>query len=149
MIAGLPDKERPIDLRSIDSFIARLHWHCHFIQKLECEPEIERRAVHPMFEAVRCETAPDDPRLLAWIEGRTGFPFVDACMRSLAASGWINFRMRAMLMAFASYHLALDWRVSGARLASYSRITSPESIGHRFKCSLDRPASTHRASTIL
>ncbi|MGL4240968.1 MAG: FAD-binding domain-containing protein, partial [Beijerinckiaceae bacterium] len=111
-----PD-ERQIELRSIDSLIARLHWHCHFIQKLESEPELEVRAIHPMMEAHRPRTAADDPHLAAWSEGRTGFPFVDACMRSLIATGWINFRMRAMLMAFASYHLALDWRMTGERLA--------------------------------
>jgi deoxyribodipyrimidine photo-lyase len=116
-IAAMAREARPIELQCVDSLIARLHWHCHFIQKLESEPEIEHRAVHPLFEAHRLQTAPDDPRLVAWISGQTGFPFVDACMRSLIATGWINFRMRAMLVAFASYHLALDWRVSGARLA--------------------------------
>jgi deoxyribodipyrimidine photo-lyase len=116
-LAQLPKEERPVQLRSIDSLVARLHWHCHFIQKLESEPAIEHRAVHPMFEAHRLNTPPDHPHLVAWSEGRTGFPFVDACMRSLIATGWINFRMRAMLMAFASYHLALDWRMSGERLA--------------------------------
>jgi deoxyribodipyrimidine photo-lyase len=116
-LAATPWDERRIQLRSVDSLIARLHWHCHFIQKLESEPEMENRAVHPAFEAHRIATAPDDPKLAAWAQGRTGFPFVDACMRSLIATGWINFRMRAMLMAFASYHLALDWRVTGQRLA--------------------------------
>ncbi len=116
-LKAMPWQERPIQLRSVDSLIARLHWHCHFIQKLETEPEIERRAVHPLFEEHRLTTAADDPHLVAWSAGATGFPFVDACMRSLIATGWINFRMRAMLMAFASYHLALDWRVSGQRLA--------------------------------
>jgi deoxyribodipyrimidine photo-lyase len=38
-------------------------------------------------------------------------------MRSLAATGWLNFRMRAMVMAVASYHLRLDWRQSGLVLA--------------------------------
>ncbi len=113
----LPFAERAIPLKAIDALIARLHWHCHFIQKLESEPQIEHRAVHRAFEAHRLVTMPDDPVLEAWISGRTGFPFVDACMRSLIATGWINFRMRAMLQSFASYHLALDWRVSGMRLA--------------------------------
>jgi deoxyribodipyrimidine photo-lyase len=116
-LAALPAAERTIPLRSVDSLIARLHWHCHFIQKLESQPDLEHRAMHPAFEAQRLETAAMDPMLSAWIEGRTGFPFLDACMRSLNATGWINFRMRAMLMAFASYHLALDWRVSGSLLA--------------------------------
>ena len=99
------------------SLLSRLHWHCHFIQKLESEPELERRAAHPAAEAYRHRTAPDDPRLLAWAEGRTGLPFLDACMRSLIATGWLNFRMRAMVQAVASYHLALDWEASGTRLA--------------------------------
>jgi deoxyribodipyrimidine photo-lyase len=38
-------------------------------------------------------------------------------MRSLAATGWLNFRMRAMAMAFSSYHLWEDWRLPARRLA--------------------------------
>ena len=114
---GMPEAARPISLRSLNAFVSRLHWHCHFIQKLESEPEIEMRSVHPLHEAARHVTKPDDPILEAWTRGGTGFPFVDACMRSLAATGWINFRMRAMLMSFATYHLALDWAVTGAALA--------------------------------
>ncbi len=115
-LAGLPAAERAMPLGAIDSFVGRLHWHCHFIQKLESEPEIEWRCFHPAFEDARPRAA-DHPHLLAWGAGRTGLPFVDACMRQLAGTGWINFRMRAMLMAVASYHLWLDWRDSGAVLA--------------------------------
>jgi deoxyribodipyrimidine photo-lyase len=42
---------------------------------------------------------------LAWATGTTGFPFVDACMRSLDQHGWLNLRMRAMNVSFASYNL--------------------------------------------
>ena len=49
-------------------------------------------------------------RFEALFSGRTGYPMVDACMRALAGSGWINFRMRAMVVSFACYHLWLDWR---------------------------------------
>jgi deoxyribodipyrimidine photo-lyase len=38
---------------------------------------------------------------------------IDACVRALVATGWLNFRMRAMLVSFASYHLWLDWRPTG------------------------------------
>ncbi len=116
-LARLPRELRPIELRSVDSLIARLHWHCHFIQKLESQPELEFRSQHRLHEAGRRPTAPDHPHLLAWAEGRTGFPFLDACMRALAATGWLNFRMRAMVQAFASYHLALDWASTGLHLA--------------------------------
>ncbi len=104
-------------VRSIDAFMSRLHWHCHFIQKLECEPNIEMRSTNHLHERERHKVEHNEAYLKAWISGQTGFPFVDACMRSLINMGWINFRMRAMLMSFASYHLSLDWTKSGAALA--------------------------------
>ncbi|MBY0611091.1 MAG: deoxyribodipyrimidine photo-lyase/cryptochrome family protein [Beijerinckiaceae bacterium] len=117
-LAKAAPEARPLPLTAIDSLLSRLYWHCHFIQKLEQEPELETRSLHPLHEKARQRTALDDPTLEAWVTGRTGFPFVDACMRSLIATGWLNFRMRAMVMAFASYHLALDWWASGTRLAA-------------------------------
>ncbi|MFN4184168.1 MAG: FAD-binding domain-containing protein [Hyphomonas sp.] len=103
---------------SIGSFISRLHWHCHFIQKLEDQTSIESRNLHPGYDGLRPEPEAGDPRLAAWIEGRSGFPFLDACMRSLKDTGWLNFRMRAMTMGFASHHLWLDWKQPAERLAA-------------------------------
>ncbi|WP_291206322.1 deoxyribodipyrimidine photo-lyase [Hyphomonas sp.] len=103
---------------SIDSFISRLHWHCHFIQKLEDQTSLESRNLHPAYDGLRPRPEANDPRLEAWLEGRTGFPFLDACMRSLKATGWLNFRMRAMAMGFAAHHLWLDWKVPAERLAA-------------------------------
>ncbi|MCU4653842.1 deoxyribodipyrimidine photo-lyase [Roseibacterium sp. SDUM158016] len=98
------------------SFEARLAWRDHFMQKLEDQPAIETRCLHPAYEGLR-PRAPDAARLAAWEKGETGIPFVDACMRYLAHGGWLNFRMRAMLVSFASYHLWLDWRSTGPHLA--------------------------------
>ena len=91
------------------AFLSRCHWHCHFMQKLEGEPAIEFHAFNRACDDLRSGML-DTERLDAWKFGRTGYPFVDACIRSLRARGWINFRMRAMLVSFASYHLWLDWR---------------------------------------
>ena len=91
------------------AFLSRCHWHCHFMQKLESEPAIEFHAFNRACDTLRSGDL-DTERLVAWQAGRTGYPFVDACIRSLKARGWINFRMRAMLVSFASYHLWLDWR---------------------------------------
>jgi deoxyribodipyrimidine photo-lyase len=102
--------------RSLAAFESRLHWHCHFIQKLESEPAIEFRNMHRGFDGLR-EGSVDADRLAAWQRGETGWPFVDACLRQLAATGWINFRMRAMLVAVASYHLWLHWREPALHLA--------------------------------
>ena len=99
---------------SLSSFQARLAWRDHFMQKLEDEPELEFRCLHSAYEGLRG----DDPaRRIAWEKGETGVPFVDACMRYLDATGWLNFRMRSMVMSFASYHLWLDWRRTGLHLA--------------------------------
>ncbi|HEY1058685.1 MAG TPA: FAD-binding domain-containing protein [Limnobacter sp.] len=106
--------------QSLKSFESRLHWHCHFIQKLESEPELEFRAAHRGLDPMRNAgplTPIEQVRLKAWITGQTGFPMVDACMRMLIATGWVNFRMRAMLVAFASYQLWLDWRHTAPLLA--------------------------------
>ncbi len=99
---------------SLKSFQARLAWRDHFMQKLEDEPALEFRCLHPAYAGLRGD---DRVRREAWEKGETGIPFVDACMRYLNATGWLNFRMRSMLMAVASYHLWLDWRQTGLHLA--------------------------------
>ena len=115
-LKGLDDPRSKAWRASLVSFIGRQHWHCHFMQKLEDEPRIEFENLHRAYDGVRPASA-DPSRLAAWMTGRTGFPFIDACMRALDQHGWINFRMRAMLMSFASYHLWLPWRETGLHLA--------------------------------
>jgi len=101
---------------SIRAFMSRLRWHCHFIQKLEDEPTLELKNLHPSADGLR-ESCFSTERFNAWQHGLTGYPFIDACMRALRATGWINFRMRAMLVSFASYHLWLHWREPSLHLA--------------------------------
>jgi deoxyribodipyrimidine photo-lyase len=100
---------------ALTSFQSRLAWRDHFIQKLEDQPSIEVRDLHPL--AVTRPRDSDAARLHAWTMGETGLPFLDACLRYLRATGWLNFRMRAMVTSVASYHLWLDWRVTGQHLA--------------------------------
>ena len=98
------------------SFKKRLHWHCHFIQKLDTQPSLQYHSMHPDCDTLRTET--DNELIEKWITGNTGFPFVDACMLYLQKFGWINFRMRAMLMSFASYNLWQPWQKTSPLLAS-------------------------------
>ena len=98
------------------AFLSRLHWHCHFIQKLESEPELEWRNLHRGYDGLRDDTA-DAARLAALMAGRTGWPLVDACVAMLRETGWLNFRMRAMLVSVATYPLWLPWRPVGLWLA--------------------------------
>jgi deoxyribodipyrimidine photo-lyase len=107
---------------ALKGFASRLRWHCHFMQKLEDQPDLEFRNLARSVDGLRpgdgVHPGPvDRERLQAWCEGRTGYPMVDACMRQLCATGWLNFRMRAMLVSFAAYHLGLHWREPGLFLA--------------------------------
>lgn len=104
-------------LASLKSFESRLAWHCHFIQKLEDEPRAELQSFHPAYRALDKSGDHAAVRMAAWQQGRTGFPLIDACMRSLNETGWLTFRMRAMVTSFASYHLWLDWREVALYLA--------------------------------
>lgn len=99
---------------SLSSFQSRLRWHCHFMQKLEDEPTLESRCMNPAFEGLRDDY--DLSHLEAWKRGETGYPLVDAVMRSLRATGWATFRMRSMLVSFACHHLQVDWRPVGRHL---------------------------------
>ena len=103
--------------RAMTAFLSRIKWHDHFVQKFEQECKYEYRAVNRAFEDLGAEN--DALLLQAWKEGKTGYPLVDANMRALAATGWINFRMRAMLVSFLTHHLDIDWRLGVYHLAQY------------------------------
>lgn len=107
---------------SLKSFGSRLRWHCHFMQKLEDEPRIEFGNFVRAYDGLREEFsagAEGRRRFEAWKEGVTGYPMVDACIRCVKATGWLNFRMRAMLASFSAYHLWLHWREPAVWLGSH------------------------------
>ena len=55
---------------------------------------------------------------MAWKNGQTGYPLVDASMRCVKETGYLNFRMRAMVVSFLTHHLWLDWRIGAQHLAA-------------------------------
>lgn len=101
--------------RGVRSFRSRLGWHCHFIQKFESEPRIEFENMNRGYDDIRLDW--NEKNFEAWRTGQTGFPMVDACMRSVNATGYLNFRMRAMLVSFLTHHLWLDWPKGSLHLA--------------------------------
>ena len=61
--------------KDLNSFKKRLYWHCHFIQKLETEPELEFNSMHPMADGLRQDA--NNEVIEKWILGETGFPFLE------------------------------------------------------------------------
>lgn len=94
--------------RDLSNFISRLHWHCHFMQKFEDECIMEFENVNKAYDALI--KTKNEAYIQAWQTGQTGVPLVDACMRCLVATGYINFRMRAMVVSFFVFNLWQDWR---------------------------------------
>jgi len=102
--------------RPLAAFESRLHWHCHFIQKFESECRMEFEHINRGFITHPRDTDPD--KLNAWKQGLTGFPLIDASMRCLLATGYINFRSRAMLVSFLTHHLWQEWQSGASWLGS-------------------------------
>lgn len=104
--------------RSLSAFSSRLHWQGHFMQKFESESRMEFEPVNRGFaELTYRDDAHAERDLEAWKTGQTGYPLVDACMRAVTQTGYLNFRMRAMLVSFLTHHLWIDWRRGVAHLA--------------------------------
>ncbi|WP_438887492.1 FAD-binding domain-containing protein, partial [Bacillus cereus group sp. BC307] len=84
----------------------------------ESECEMEFRCVNRAYEPLLAQACQPDKELLeAWKSGQTGIPLVDACMRCLYHSGYLNFRMRAMLVSVLTHHMNQDWRAGVGHLA--------------------------------
>ena len=94
--------------RALSNFISRLHWHCHFIQKFESECRYEYDNINKAYDAL--VKPRNQVYIKAWQEGKTGVPIVDACMRCVVNTGYLNFRMRAMVVSFFVFNLWQDWR---------------------------------------
>ena len=80
----------------LNAFTSRLRWQAHFIQKFEWKTEWNLKA---SIRICRFGKSPNETYIQAWKTGQTGFPLIDASMRCLIQTGYINFRMRAMLVS--------------------------------------------------
>jgi len=104
--------------RPLVALSSRLYWHCHFVQKFESESSMQFTHINDGYKSMPYRDVADSVQnLIAWKEGQTGYPMVDACMRSLHKTGYLNFRMRAMLVSFLAHHLQIDWRRGVEHLA--------------------------------
>jgi deoxyribodipyrimidine photo-lyase len=116
------------DGRARELFVSRLYWNRHYTQKLEDWPGWMDHAVNPVFRGFN--RSRHDPDLVAaWKRGETGFPMVDASMRCLRETGWLNFRMRAMCASFFSDILHQPWKL-GADFFYYHLVDADPAINY-------------------
>ncbi|MBC7440617.1 MAG: deoxyribodipyrimidine photo-lyase, partial [Flavobacterium sp.] len=108
-------REKKKNVRQIDNFASRLRWQAHFIQKFEMECSMEFVSINKGYRHLN-QTVNQNYHE-AWIAGKTGVPLVDACMRCLNETGYLNFRMRALVVSFYTHHLFQPWQNCSPHLA--------------------------------
>lgn len=101
--------------RNFSQFASRLRWREHFMQKFESECEMEFVPVNRGYTTLEFEGNTEN--IKRWQDGQTGVPLVDACMRALNHTGYLNFRMRAMLVSFITHHLNESWEAAASHLS--------------------------------
>jgi deoxyribodipyrimidine photo-lyase len=112
---ALTYRDQNKNVRQIDNFASRLRWQAHFIQKFEMECHMEFISVNKGYRQLHQTIIPEFHQ--AWMEGKTGVPLVDACMRCLNSTGYLNFRMRALVVSFYTHHLFQPWQNCSPHLA--------------------------------
>jgi deoxyribodipyrimidine photo-lyase len=98
-----------------EAFTRQLAWRDFHLQLLAARPQVADRDFRPRGDRWR----DDQESLLAWQEGQTGIPIVDAGMRQLLAEGWMHNRARLITGSFLTKTLYLDWRAGAAHFFAH------------------------------
>jgi deoxyribodipyrimidine photo-lyase len=101
--------------KPLEAFMSRLRWQSHFIQKFEMEHTMEEASINKGFHKLKKEISKEYQD--AWRTGHTGFPLIDACMRCLNETGYLNFRMRALVVSFFTHNLWQPWQEATTHLS--------------------------------
>jgi deoxyribodipyrimidine photo-lyase len=133
-----------------------LAWREFYADVLFRQPRTARDYLRPDYARMAYDRPGE--QLVAWQEGRTGFPVVDAGMRQLRATGWVHNRVRMIVASFLVKDLHLEWQLgarhflhwlvdadlasnqhgwqwtagSGTDAAPYFRVFNPTSQGRKF-----------------
>lgn len=140
----------------IDKFLTELIWRDFNYHQLYHRDDIATEPMQPKYAGLRWRNAPADLR--RWQQGQTGLPIVDAGMRELWATGYMQNRVRMLTASLLTKNLLLDWRLgerwfwdclvdadiasnpanwqwvagSGLDASPYFRIFNPVTQGERF-----------------
>jgi deoxyribodipyrimidine photo-lyase len=100
-------------------FTAQLAWREFHADVLWHQPQAATHSLHEQVPADAWATGTvEDARLADWTAGRTGYPFVDAGMRQLAAEGWLPGRVRMVVASFLVKDLHVRWQRGAAWFAN-------------------------------
>ncbi len=103
--------------RGAESWLSELIWRDFYFQVLHHHPHVVEQAFKAEYRSLRFEHAPE--LFVAWCEGRTGYPLVDAAMRQINATGFMHNRLRMLTASFLVKDLQLDWRLGEKYFADH------------------------------
>lgn len=101
--------------KPLEAFMSRLRWQSHFIQKFEMEHTMENESINKGYQKLKKDIS--EAYQTAWKTGQTGYPLIDACMRCLNETGYLNFRMRALVVSFFTHNLWQPWQAASKHLS--------------------------------
>ncbi len=88
-------------------WLSELIWRDFFIQILFHFPHVVTSSFRPIYDQIDWSTSESD--LQKWVDGRTGYPIVDAGMRELNSTGHMHNRVRMIVASFLTKHLLIHW----------------------------------------
>ena len=97
-------------------WLDELIWRDFYFQVLANFPHVAdahgaSRSFRPAYDAIQWEEGSQaDALFLAWCEGRTGYPLVDAAMAQINQTGYMHNRLRMVVASFLTKDLGIDWR---------------------------------------
>lgn len=97
------------------TYLKELIWREFFMQILWHFPHTIQQSFKPKYDNIVWIN--DEAMFQKWCEGNTGYPFVDAGMRELNATGFMHNRVRMIVASFLCKHLLIDWRWGEAYFA--------------------------------
>jgi deoxyribodipyrimidine photo-lyase len=98
-----------------ETFLNELIWRDFYQMIIYHFPHTTKSAFKPAYDRIEWEQ--NENHFLAWCEGNTGYPIVDAGMRELNQTGFMHNRVRMIVASFLTKHLLLDWRLGEAYFA--------------------------------
>ena len=94
--------------QSAETWLNELIWREFYASILYHFPHVRQEAFRLQLRDIPWRNSPD--KFEAWMEGRTGYPVVDAGMRQMLQSGWMHNRARMITASFLAKDLLVDWR---------------------------------------
>lgn len=98
-----------------ETFLNELIWRDFYMMILFHFPHVANKSFRPEYDQIQWRNNEAD--FLAWCNGMTGYPIVDAGMRELNTTGFMHNRVRMIVASFLTKHLLIDWRWGEAYFA--------------------------------